>query len=363
MGRHQILSRLAREFPVVWVDPAREWRDVLRAATSPRASLQFRLDVPGIAVYRHSPFLPRLYRPKMLARFTERRRIEGAVRRLRIRGHRRVVFSIWTPDGLPALDAWSPDFATYHIRDEYSFSDVDQTPDQVEVELMGRVERVYVASPGLLESKRRFAPDAVMIPNGVDYQAFASPHPEPADLAQIPRPRVGYVGWLKDQLDGPLLVHLAKSRPRWSFVFIGPHRTTPGTAPTVRALRALPNVYFLGTRLPAHLPAWVQHLDVGLLPYRVTDYSRYIYPLKLHEYLAAGIPVVSAPIRTVLDFPDVVTIASSPQAWEAAIAEALAPEAAAPERVAARRAVARRHDWDALVERVALPLREVLGSA
>ena len=362
MGRHQILTRMAREFPVVWMDPAREWRAILSELRTPRPKYHFAIDVPGIAVYRHSPLLPRIYRPRAIARLTERRRVGQAIRLLRNRGARRIVLSLWTRDGLDVLNASAPDVSTYHIRDEYSFSDVDAPPDPSEVELIRRVDQVFVASPGLLETKGRFARNPILIPNGVDYRAFADCHPEPEELARIPHPRIGYVGWFKDQLDGSLLIHLARSHPRWSFVFIGPERTTPATAPTLEIMRALPNIYLFGPKLPDVLPAYVQHLDVGLLPYRVTDYTKYIYPLKLHEYLAAGVPVVSSAIRTVLDFQNVVAVASTPEEWEAAIARAILPDAKSEERTEARRVVARAHDWDGIAERVTARLRTLLQS-
>ena len=88
------------------------------------------------------------------------------------------------------------------------------------------------------------------------------------------------------------------------------------------------------------------------MPYVSDGYTKYIYPLKLHEYLAAGIPVVGTPIRTLCEFPDLVQLAGVPDKWSAAIKCALAPEARSDAATSAQKATARAHDWSLLPDRV-----------
>ena len=97
------------------------------------------------------------------------------------------------------------------------------------------------------------------------------------------------------------------------------------------------------------------------MPYRVDDYTRYIYPLKMHEYLASGKPVVSAAICSVEEFGEVIAIAKTPEEWSSAIARALSSEENAPSRCAQRQRVAREHDWDLLVDRIASTIARRLG--
>jgi hypothetical protein len=92
---------------------------------------------------------------------------------------------------------------------------------------------------------------------------------------------------------------------------------------------------------------------VCIMPYRASAGCNYMYPLKLHEYLASGRPVVSSPVRSVLEFADVVALARRPDEWTDAIRAALEPGAYTAERRAARQAVARRHDWELLVGQIA----------
>ena len=97
------------------------------------------------------------------------------------------------------------------------------------------------------------------------------------------------------------------------------------------------------------------------MPYRVDGYTKYIYPLKLHEYLASGRPAVGAPIDTLREFADVVSLASSLDEWSDAVGRNLLPSATAPKRREARQLVARKHDWEILTLKVARAVARRLG--
>ena len=115
----------------------------------------------------------------------------------------------------------------------------------------------------------------------------------------------------------------------------------------------LPNVHFLGGKRTERLGAYPQHFDVCIMPYILDDYTKYIYPLKLHEYLASGTPVISARIPVVEDFRKVVSIAGDSKEWSQAIERAFSREETNDVRRAERQAVARQHDWGTLVEKIA----------
>src|SRR2546427_6380631 len=174
-------------------------------------------------------------------------------------------------------------------------------------------------------------------------------------------PGIGSVGFIKEQPDIPVLHTLARRRTEWSFVLIGPSRLTGADATTFADLVRLPNVHWLGPKPVNALPAYTQQLDVCLMCYRMTDYTKYIYPLKLHEYLATGHPVVGSPIRSLLSFGDVITLARTPDEWSAALRQALTPAAGAPTPLAAPPQGAHEHDRDRLVARTARPPCERLG--
>lgn len=123
----------------------------------------------------------------------------------------------------------------------------------------------------------------------------------------------------------------------------------------------MPNVYLLGGKPVATLPAYTQHLDVCMLCYKTNNYTKFIYPLKLHEYLASGRPVVGSPIRSLLEFADIIRLARTTDQWSQALKESLAPAACSAVQVKARRNVARRHDWNTLVRMIVHTLCDRIG--
>jgi glycosyltransferase involved in cell wall biosynthesis len=360
MSRHQILTRLARWYSVAWLNPTLEWREALRGRPSAPAPGSI-APPPGLRVCEPEPWLPRFYRPEWLARATDAARLRRARRALRRAGAEAVVLHVWRPGFLPALDRVAHDACLYHVVDEYTFSDRDLPVPDEERELLSRADEVIIHSPGLLEKKGGFNPNTWTIPNGVDFEAVSAEGPEPDDLADIPRPRLGYCGWLKNQLDWGLLRSLAERHPGWSFVFAGAPAPHPELRAVLAELDRLPNVHFLGSKRSDELMRYPRHFDVCLMPYRITAYTNCIYPLKLHEYLASGRPVVGTPIRTLRDFAHVVGIAEGVEAWSTALEAALSAEADSPAAVERRVAVARRHDWDRIAHRVARVIAHGVG--
>jgi glycosyltransferase involved in cell wall biosynthesis len=360
MSRHQVLTRLAAYFTVVWMDPAPEWRESLAGRTGvpnpPDLPPQ-----PDFLFYRPGLMLSHFYRPRVVAELTERGRLRWARRLLRRRGADVAVLYLWHPQFARVLDLVPHRVSCYHIVDEYSFSTVEQPVSPDESALIRRADQVIIHSSGLWEKKAPMATRAALVPNGVDFNAFASPTAEPPDMREIPHPRLGYIGVIKSVLDVPLLLALAERHRNCSFVLVGPTRLFGEDAEPFAALRRRPNVYVLGSRHVSELPAYTQHMDVGLMPYAVNHYTQHIYPLKLHEYLAAGLPLIGTPIRTLLDFTHVVRLATGVDAWSNAIEAALAPDARNADAIASRQTVAREHDWGVLVRRIAMLLAERLG--
>lgn len=358
--RHYVLSRLARYFRVLWVEPALELRPLLRGQNR-RAGRRKYAPAPGMELYRPEWWLPALGRPQSLADWTFQLRLRRARRRLLQQGCTKIVLYLWRPEYSAAPALLPHDLSCYHIDDEYSFSPLEQPLTAAEENLIRSAGQVFIHSPAMMEKKGGLNPNTQFAPNGVDYAAFSRPLPEPEDLRAIPHPRIGYCGGLKNVLDWPLLLELASRHPQWSFVFAGGVRPHSEVRDYVSQLAQLSNVAFLGMKTTDVLGAYVQHFDLCLMPYRHNDYTKYVYPLKLHEYLASGRPVVSTPLPTVQDFREVVLLAGSPEEWSRMIERALSPQENTPERRAQRQKVAQAHDWDLLVENIAATLARRLG--
>jgi len=186
----------------------------------------------------------------------------------------------------------------------------------------------------------------VLLGNGVEFEPFATPRPEPADLAALPRPRIGYAGLLSHFLDFETLEALRAGREGGTLVLLGPG--TPATAQAVAALAARPGVAVLGPRPYADLPAYLQALDVGVIPFRAHDrFVRGINPNKVYQYLASGLPAVTTPILDVEPVSPDLQFASDPAAFAAAVARARVAR-----DPASCRERARPYDWGALADRM-----------
>jgi glycosyltransferase involved in cell wall biosynthesis len=200
------------------------------------------------------------------------------------------------------------------------------------------------------------------VPNGVDLRSFSGSGPLPDDLASIPRPWIGYAGYIKDQLDWRLLTDVAAARPDWSLVLAGMDKVRdPDNRRLLDQLSARSNVYLLGSKTTEQLALYPRQFDVCIMPYIHNDYTRYIYPLKLHEYLATGRPVVGTPIDALLEYQHLLSLAGSSSEWISAIERALA--GGAPASAEARIATASRHDWSILTRHVAETIATRLGVA
>lgn len=353
MPRHQVLSRLARHFPVVWLGPTPSWRDyVHRRSSHFFAPDSFTSPSEGLEVYRPGWRRPLVYRPHLVGRYFLRSRLTYARRRLIARGATHIALYIWRDEFAEALDCVEHDINCYHIDDEYGFSEQDLPNSSREIALLKRVDQVIVHSSALMRKKGGVNPHTALVPNGVDFAAFSSPRPIPEDLAMIPGPRVGYAGVIKKQLDLGLLVRLAQARPNYSFVLVGPVMNIGAKQAQIEALKSLPNVFFLGGKPVEDLPAYEQHFDVCLLCYEVNAYTNYIYPLKLNEYLATGRPAVAAPIEALRGL-DVVTLAYTDDDWLSAIDRHVNERDDEKDGMDRRIDFARQHDWNVLVDRIA----------
>lgn len=283
----------------------------------------------------------------------------GALRRLGL-GEDVLVWTYlpWYPDRL------RPRRLVYDCVDEHAaYPGVNSAMIRAaEARLLERADLVFVTAEGLSAGRRERARRLVHLPNGVDAAAFAAPAAPAEDaaaapeLAGLPRPVAGYVGALYAWIDLDLLAAAARAKPSWSFVLIGP------TDRDLSALGALGNVHYLGPRPRERVPAYVRSFDVGLNPFRATELARHVNPLKVYEYLAAGIPVVSTDMPEVRRLGDAVHVAATREAF-VALLERAASERHDPARVAARRAVAAEHDWDALFRRALDAVGEATGIA
>ncbi len=396
-NRQQIFSRLAaRQHRVLYVEPARASLADWRRGRVPWAQVRRPAVVqeqPNLWLYRIPALLPTRATGDLFDRAMDRLLALHLRRTLRewsmVNSQRSIVIDEHTVDNRrltidnwPLLWLYRPthwrwaaahfphSLLIYHITDDYAafghLSDAQRAALLAEERaLLAVADLTIVTAPRLLALKAPYARRIELIPNGVDLEAFqraiSFPHP-PATCNLQPAIRLGYSGHVSSRLDLPLVRAIALARPQWQLVFAG-SEWDAGCADELQALKALPNVHFLGLLPVKEVPHFIVSCDVCLIAYRVNDETRAISSLKLYEYLAAGKPVVSARVPTAEEHAALVRIADGTVgSWVEQIEAALA-ERDDPVQVAARQAVAGENTWEERVERIESLLADLQRSA
>ena len=197
------------------------------------------------------------------------------------------------------------------------------------------------------ELKAETTKPVIKLGNGVEYERFTTRHPAPDDLKDLPRPRVGYLELLSHFLDFEVLEALRQGRRGGTLVLMGPK--SPATDARLEELVARGGVALLGPRPYAEVPAAMQALDVGVIPFRAQDpFVRGINPNKVYQYLASGVPVVTTPLLDLPPAPPLLQFASDPAGFVAAVGRAVELS----RDPGACRSLARPFDWGVLARRM-----------
>ncbi|WP_460609350.1 glycosyltransferase family 1 protein [Hymenobacter terrigena] len=214
-------------------------------------------------------------------------------------GVTKYIFWYYTPMALGKSRQFQPELTVYDCMDELAaFKFAPPELKKREQELFAKADLVFTGGHTLYESKREQHPDAHPFPSSIDKAHFGQargPMAEPADQAGIAHPRIGFFGVVDERLDIELLRQLSQNHPEWQFVIIGPVvKIDPATLPRTA------NVHYLGGKDYKELPAYLKGWDVATLLFADNESTKFISPTKTPEYLAAGNPVVSTPIRDVV---------------------------------------------------------------
>ncbi len=340
-----------RDLPRVWARIQNWWR----------GTKGFRRERDNLFVY--SPLIlpfPYLW----VARRINRALLMRALTRwMRAAGFNRPMIWTFLPTPLirDLIRGIDPVLSVYYCIDDLASSSAGArriTPS--EEQLFREVDFVFVTSDGLRRRAAQHARRVHLFPFGVSYERFErvrrSTDEAPADLRSIPRPIVGYVGGLHQWMDFELIAQTATRMPDVSFVLVGPRQCD------TTSISLLPNVHLLGARSHDELPSYIKGFDLGLVPYRSSAYTANVYPTKLNEYLAMGIPVVATDLPEIRRFNaehgPCVAVATGPGQMVEAITTALEREPS-PERER-RIAIARENSWQARIAKMSALIVEAL---
>jgi len=353
LSKKHIVLRLAEKNRVLWVNstgnrnPTATVRDLRRAWKKLRQFAGGCRSVAGnISVF--SPLvIP--FHGNRAARWINRRLLRWSLRRAcRKLGFRDPITWTFVPSSADVAGTLGERMVIYHCVDEFSkFTGTDESAIlTMERELMQKADLVVVSSSRLLETKRAHNPNTFLVTHGVDVAHFRRAClPEtvvPADCANLKGPIIGFFGLIADWVDLEVVRYLADARPEWSFLLIGEVQTDIST------LNQYPNVQILGRRSYESLAAYCKAFDVAILPFVVNELTVAANPLKLREYLAAGLPVVATPLPEVLKLSAFVRMAPTPREYLQQIEALLAEGRRGPDPAVSR--MMDRESWDEKVE-------------
>jgi glycosyltransferase involved in cell wall biosynthesis len=367
-SKHHIMRTLSETNRVLWVESAgmrrprlgsgKDLSRLVRKARSFLVPAQQRL--PGLWSYS-PPALPFPGSPlatQLNARLY-RLAIQHQRRRLGLRGA--PVQWVYAPHVAPWIRALPRKALVYHCVDRWSaFQDYDaERMAASEAELCRTADLVLASAEDLAERCRRYRSDVVYVPHGVEHGHFAKalePGELPVDLRDIPGPRIGFFGLIHEWVDLDLLGHLADTLP-YSFVLIGD--SNQNLEPLLRRS----NVHHLGRKPYSALPDYCRGFDTAIVPFRISELTLSVNPIKLREYAAAGLPIVASDLPEIRRCADIARCASGLSEWQAALREAVVRGQHPAERKAQSARVLDQ-DWSRVAERIGeLTQRALAGKA
>jgi glycosyltransferase involved in cell wall biosynthesis len=352
-NQQHLMARLARRNRVLFVEslglrqPSLAGRDLRRMARRVRRATAGPRLVDGVHVL--SPLVIPLHGRERIAALNARmlrRQVGRAARRV---GIERPLLWSYVPHAEWLVDVLEPSTIVYHCVDDIAAQKGVRADAfrETEARFAARADVVLASAPALAERMRALNGRVFYTPNVADTDLFATALDEgrtDPELDSLPHPRLVFTGAVvATKLDLDLLEGVARARPDWTLALIGPVGAgDPST--DVSALRRLPNVHLLGPRRYEALPEVLRGADVALVPYAINELTRSVFPMKVYEYLAAGLPVVTTPLPALADSPHVAVASDAPETVSA-VERALGEDGRTGRR--ARSEAVRNHSWEA----------------
>ncbi len=365
----QILKRLAGEMPVLWINsigmrapsPGKTELPMKRYIRKFKSTLKGLRKDPESGMWIYSPiFVPRYTLPWL--------RFNGWFLSLQVRlirmllGMRNPTAWVTPPTAIEAVERMRWAQVVFNRSDDFSrFPEADTAfIASLEKRVIKRSDHVFYTSHALMEREAHLCNSYEYLGHGVDYDRFstcrtaAEPGPLPDEIADLPRPIVGFYGALDDYtIDKELVIATARHIHPATLLIIGPK------AMDTTSVEAEPNVRYIGQIPYDDVPRYAGCFDVALMPWLMNEWIESSNPIKLREYLAVGFPIVTTQFPELAPFAGEVYAASNQREFLAGVDRALIERD--PEAVHRRRAFVKNSTWDALSRRVAKLILDPTG--
>lgn len=328
INQHQLMGRLAAANNVLFVEslglrrPQLAGRDLSRLWRRLKRGLRGARPAPeGLHVL--SPLVLPLHSREAVRRLNRwllRFQVKRAARKL---GMDDPILWAYVPQAEDVIDVLDPSLVVYHCVDDVAAQKgVDAESFRgAEERFARRADLVLASAPALAERMRTLSDHVLYAPNVADTGTFATalePGPVDPDVDSLPRPRLVFQGAIvATKLDVRLIAEVAKLRPEWSIVLVGPRGAGDPTG-DLSPLDNAPNIKMIGPRPADDLPEVLRGADIGLIPYAINDLTRSVFPMKVYEYLAAGLPVLATPLPALEGVEAIETVSSAEELVAAA---------------------------------------------
>jgi glycosyltransferase involved in cell wall biosynthesis len=358
-NQHHLMSRLALTNQVLFVEslglrqPTLAGRDVSRMIRRVRRGLSGPRTLDGLQVV--SPLVIPLHRHRIVRRLNRRLIAVVVGRAARRLGMERPILWAYVPQAEALLAPLRPRLVVYHAVDDIAAQagvDADSFRS-AERRFIARADLVLASAPAIRDRLARLSPNVEYAPNVADTVRFSQalePGPVDPELAELPAPRIVFTGAITEtKLDVDLIVALARLRRDWTIALVGPVGLGAPRTDTA-GLADEPNIRLLGQRPYTELPAVLRGADAAIIPYLRNELTDSIFPMKVYEYLAAGLPVVATELPSLSEVDEVVRAADA-DGFARELERLLARDD--PDRRRHRSQVAAAHSWDARLGEIA----------
>ena len=307
LSKTHLMRVLSRENRILWVNslanrmPTASSKDLsriykkLKSFTEPVREVEKNIFVLNpLAIPAYGTEAVRNFNEKFLLR-----QVKKAMRKLSFNAPVNMVFN--PAAGLLAGKIGESKLIYYCVDEYTAFTGASKGLREIEEDLFRKADLVIVSAEKLHESKKHFNENTFVIRHGVDFIHFRTALDAateiPTEIANLPKPIIGFHGLLADWVDFDLIKKTAEHFAEGSVVLIG--KITVDAERKIKILDNVKNIHFLGRKPYAELPAYCKGFDVALNPFEISELTLAANPLKVREYLAAGLEVVSTDIPEV----------------------------------------------------------------
>ena len=265
---------------------------------------------------------------------------------------------LFNPYELPVIKSFNKQLVIYRIYDEVSLFPLNKpiktAIEHIENKYIKKVDLIFASSKKQYKNRNKIHPHTYFIPQAVNFNlshsVLINNFAIPRDLINIKQPIIGFIGGIDFRIDFTILRYIAKQHPNWSVILIGQIKKTLERN-VLESIEGFSNIYFLGEKKKKDLPPYLKFINISIIPYYVNESTRTMYLTKLHEHLAAGLPIVSSSLPELMPFKDLVRIAGSKEQFLKYVEEELQTDC--EENIKKRVEVARKNTWENRIDEMA----------